>query len=64
MRPVEATEEALLAGTCTESLPERVEGAGADLGAAETTLVPLVAAGGGGRKDGLGSPEVPVERGG
>ena len=59
MRPVEATEEALLAGTCTEFLPERVEGAGADLGAAETTL-----AGGGGRKDGLGSPEVPVGRGG
>ena len=46
MRPVEATEEALLAGTCTEFLPERVEGAGADLGAAEITL-----AGGGGRKD-------------
>ena len=59
VRPVEATEEALLAGACTD-----VEGVAdfcADAAAAPDVVCLLVAAGGGVRNDGgFGSPEAPV----
>ena len=65
VRPVDATDEALLVGTCKEFLPKsegRAEGA---LGVAETPeVVGRLLAGGGAQKVvGLDSPEDGAERG-
>ena len=59
MRPVDATDEELLVGTCKEFLPESEGRAGGALGVAETPeAVGRLLAGGGTRKVvGLVSPE-------
>ena len=65
VRPVDATDEALLAGTCKEFLPESEGRAGGALGVAETPeAVGRLLVGGGGRKVvGLISPDDDAERG-
>ena len=65
MRPVDATDEELLGGTCKEFLPESEGRAGGALGVAETPeAVGRLLAGGGVRKVvGLVSPEDGAERG-
>ena len=65
VRPVDATDEALLAGTCKEFLPKSEGRAGGALGVAETPeAVGRLLAGGGGRKVvGLVSPDDGAERG-
>ena len=61
MRPVDATDEELLVGTCKEFLPESEGRAGGVLGVAETpeAVGRLLAGGGGGARKvvGLVSPE-------
>ena len=63
--PVDATDEALLAGTWKEFLPKSKGCAGGALGVAETPeAIGRLLAGGGGRKVvGLVSPEDGAERG-
>ena len=65
VRPVDATDEELLVGTCKEFLPESEGRAGGALGVAETPeVVGRLLAGGGARKVvGLVSPEDGAERG-
>ena len=65
VHPVDATDEALLVGTCKEFLPESEGCAGGALGVAVTPVaVGRLLAGGGARKVvGLVSPEDGVERG-
>ena len=65
MRPVDATDEELLVGTCKEFLPESEGRAGGVLGVAETPeAIGRLLAGGGVRKvDGLVSPKDGAERG-
>ena len=65
MRPIDATDEELLVGTCKEFLPESEGRAGGALGVAETPkAVGHLLAGGGVRKVvGLVSPEDGAERG-
>ena len=65
MRPVDATDEALLVGTCKEFLPESKGRAGGALGVAVTPeAVGRLLAGGGARKVvGLVSPKDGAERG-
>jgi hypothetical protein len=65
VRPVDATNEELLVGTCKEVLPESKGRAGGVLGVAETPkAVGHLLAGGGVRKVvGLVSPEDGAERG-
>ena len=65
MRPVDATDEELLVGTCKEFLPESEGRAGGVLGVAETPeAVGRLLAGGGVQKVvGLVSPEDGAERG-
>ena len=64
VRPVDATDEELLVGTCKEFLPESEGRAGGALGVAETpNAVGRLLAGGGGRKVvGLVSPDDGAER--
>ena len=64
VHPVDATDEALLVGTCKEFLPESEGRAGGALGVAVTPeAVGRLLAGGGGQKVvGLVSPEDGVER--
>ena len=65
VRPVDATDEALLVGTCKEFLPESEGHAGGALGVAVTPeAVGCLLAGGGAQKVvGLVSPEDGAERG-
>ena len=65
VRPVDATDEELLVGTCKEFLPESEGHAGDALGVAETPeAVGRLLAGGGARKVvGLVSPKDGAERG-
>ena len=65
VHPADATDEALLVGTCKEFLPESKGHAGDVLGVAETPeAVGRLLAGGGGRKVvGLVSPDDGAERG-
>ena len=65
MRPIDATDEELLVGTCKEFLPESKGRAGGALGVAETPeAVGRLFAGGGVRKVvGLVSPKDDAERG-
>ena len=65
VRPVDATDEALLIGTCKEFLPKSEGRAGGALGVVETLeAVGRLLAGGGVRKVvGLVSPKDGVERG-
>ena len=65
VHPVDATDEALLAGTCKEFLPESEGRAGGALGVAVTPeAASHLLAGGGARKVvGLVSPEDGAERG-
>ena len=65
MRPVDATDEELLVGTCKEFLPESKGHAGGALGVAVTPeAAGRLLAGGGARKVvGLVSPEDGAERG-
>ena len=65
VRPVDATDETLLVGTCKEFLPKSEGRAGGALGVAETPeAVDRLLAGGGTRKVvGLVSPEDGVECG-
>ena len=65
MRPIDATDEELLVGTCKEFLPESESRVGGALGVAETPeVVGRLLAGGGARKVvGLVSPEGGAERG-
>ena len=65
VRPVDATDEELLVGTCKEFLPESEGRAGGVLGVAETPeAVGRLLAGGGVRKVvGLVSPKDGAERG-
>ena len=65
VRPVDATDEELLVGTCKEFLPESEGRAGGALGVAETPeAIGRLLAGGGGRKVvGLVSPDDGAERG-
>ena len=65
VRPVDATDEELLVGTCKEFLPESEGRAGGTLGVAETPeAVGRLLAGGGSRKVvGLVSPDDGAERG-
>jgi hypothetical protein len=59
MCPVKATDDALLAGTCEELLPDSAGRGGGGFGAAETPEVAggLLAGGGGARKEtALGVP--------
>ena len=65
MRPVDATDEELLVGTCKEFLPESEGHVGGALGVAETPeAVGRLLAGGGVRKVvGLVSPEYGAEHG-
>ena len=65
VRPIDATDEALLVGTCKEFLPESKGRAGGVLGVAETPeAVGRLLAGGGAQKVvGLVSPEDGAERG-
>ena len=65
VRPVDAMDEALLAGTCKEFLPESEGRAGGALGVAETLeAVDRLLAGGGSQKVvGLVSPNDGAERG-
>ena len=64
VRPIDATDEALLAGTCKEILPESEGRAGGALGVAVTQeAVGRLLAGGGAQKVvGLVSPEDGAER--
>ena len=65
VRPIDATDEALLVGICKEFLPKFEGRAGGALGVAETPeAVGRLLAGGGARKVvGLVSPEDGAERG-
>ena len=65
MRPVDATDEELLVGTCKEFLPESEGRAGGVLGVAETPEAAgrLLAGGGAQKVVGLVSPEDGAERG-
>ena len=65
VRPIDATDEALLAGTCKEFLPESEGRAGGALGVAETLEATghLLAGGGAQKVVGLVSPEDGAERG-
>ena len=65
MRPVDATDEELLVGTCKEFLPESEGRAGGALGVAETpeAVGHLLAGGGAQKVVGLVSPEDGAERG-
>ena len=65
MRPIDATDEELLVGTCKEFLPKSEGRVGGALGVAETLeAVGRLLAGGGARKVvGLVSPEDGAERG-
>ena len=65
VRPVDATNESLLVGTCKEFLPESEGRAGGALGVAETPeAIGHLLAGGGGRKVvGLVSPQDGAVRG-
>ena len=65
VRPIDATDEELLVGTCKEFLPKSEGHAGGALGVAKTPeAVGRLLAGGGGRKVvGLVSPDDGAERG-
>ena len=66
VHPIDATDEALLAGTCKEFLPKSEGRAGGVLGVAETpeeTVGRLLAGGGVRKVVGLVSPEDGAERG-
>ena len=65
VRPIDATDEALLVGTCKEFLPKSKGRAGGALGVADTPeAAGRLLAGGGARKVvGLVSPEDGAERG-
>ena len=65
VRPVDATDEALLAGTCKEFLPESKGRAGGALGVAVTLEAAgrLLAGGGTQKVVGSVSPEDGIERG-
>ena len=66
VRPVDATDETLLVGTCKEFLPKSEGRAGGALGVAETpeAIGRLLAGGGGGQKVvGLVSPKDGADRG-
>ena len=65
VRPIDATDEALLVGTCKEFLPESEGRAGGALGVAVTPEAAgrLLAGGGGQKVVGLVSPEDGAERG-
>ena len=65
MRPIDATDEELLVGTCKEFLPESKGRAGGALGVAETPeAVGRLFTGGGGQKVvGLVSPDDGAEHG-
>ena len=65
VRPVDATDEALLVGTCKEFLPESKGRVGGALGVAETpeAVGHLLTSGGAQKVVGLVSPEDGAERG-
>jgi hypothetical protein len=65
VRPVEATDEALLVDTCEEPLPESASRGGGGFGAAETPdAIGRLLVGGGAQKEmGLGSLEDGFARG-
>ena len=65
VRPVEATEEELLASSCKDFLPEFEDRAGDGFGAVATSEAagPLLVRGGGRKEEGLVSPEDGAERG-
>ena len=65
VRPVDATDEELLVGTCKEFLPESEGRAGGALGVAETpeAIGRLLTRGGGRKVVGLVSPDDGAERG-
>ena len=65
MRPVDATDEELLVGTCKEFLPESEGHVGGSLGVVETpeAVGHLLAGGGAQKVVGLVSPEDGAERG-
>lgn len=65
VRPVEATEEALLEGSCKDFLPEFEGHAGSGFSIAATLEAAgrLLAGGGARKEDGLDNPEDGAERG-